>query len=675
MMRSILRTIPQTAVMTVMWLLASSETGAQSLADFHLGAWSGSLDSAYGIDRQHTNSADGSPEIDSARRRTQDRLTIRNEGFYFLHPGIASGNLGLTFGLVRDRDVTNGTVNSRQAKLTGYAFDSTFFAAFPYNGTLYANRTQNFLTQPFGRTDITFEDRGATFRLREDSPLRDWGFPYVSANVRAEQQHIQETTTSVLGQAFRRDEMRNVLSLDGHKGFETSDLDLRYEFNDLNNSTFPSGSFQSQTANLNYSRDFGPALNRRSDTRLFYYTRSGVSPFSLFTADQRLRIDHLKDLSTSYSYLLTHTDTQAGTTTTQNGVFNVRHTPYRDLTANAQLSGLHQELPAGVRDSYAGQFALQYHRALPVGGAVFARAGGSYQLNNNQLRASQINVTDEAQGAPTPLGAGAGFLLDQSFVVASSIVVVDTRGGARLATTPGIDYDIVLEGNLIRIVPLPTSAVIQPGDPLAVSYTYELDPSLKYSTTSSSVSGGVDFRWIAFSYGHEQSEQTLRSGQDSRFLQNLRRDTAQLDLRGAWKALQGQAGAAYVRYDSTRLAYTQHRYNLLASYRPTRSLALAFNTDSTLTDFTLPAHQTDARSMRLTLDWYPREGLSTTALLGRRVYKDSLQPTETINEASLNARLLYGKLNLVTALTASERIRGGFQTAVWRLDFTAIRRF
>ena len=663
------------AATIVLSLLAPGESGAQSLADVHMGTWGGSLESGYGADRQQLRSSDGSPGIDSARRRTLERLTIRNEGFSFLHPGVASGNLGLTFGLLQDRDNTNGTLNSRQAKLIGYAFDTAVFTAFPYNGTLYANRTQNFLTQPFGRTDVAFENRGATFRLREDSPLRDWGFPYFSANLRAEQQHTRETTTSVLGQTFRREEIRNLLSLDGHKGFETSDLDLRYEFNDLNNSVFPSGSFKSQTANLSYSRDFGPTLNRSSNTRLFYYTRSGVSPFSLFTADQRLHIDHLKNLSTSYTYLLTRTDTQAGASTTQNGFFDVRYKPYRDLTANAQLSGLHQELPAGVRDSFASQLALQYHHDLPGSGSVFARVNERYQLNNNQLHAAQINITDEAQNAPNPLGAGAGFPLNQSFVVASSVVVVDTRGGARLATTPGVDYEIFREGDLIRVVPLPTSAVIQPGDPLAVSYTYELDPSLKYSTISRSVSGGVDLGWIAFSYGHEQSAQTLLSGQDSRFLQDLRKNTAQLNLRGTWKYLLGLAGAGYVRHDSTRLAYTQQRYTVLANYRPKRNLTLAFNADLTLTDFALPAHHTDARSTQLTLDWYGLEGLSTTALLSRRMYKDSLQPTEIINEASLKARLLYGKLNLTSAFTASERIRGGFYTTSWRLDFLATRQF
>lgn len=662
-------------LLVILSLLTARETAAQAFGVVRLGTWGGSIESGYQSERQNTHSPDGGTDIDFARRGHSERLIIRNEGFSVLDPRLFTGNLGLTFGLVKDRDSTNGTVTSHHADLTGYAFDAVLLAEKPYSGTLFANRAQNFLTQQFGRTDTSLENRGATFRLGEASHLRDWGIPYLSANLRAEQQGTKETTTSVLGQSFRRDELRNILDFNAHKGFETADLDLRYEFNDLNNLALPQLSFQSQTANLNYSLDFGPALNRRSDTRLSYSNRSGVSPITTFTADQQLRIEHLSNLSTNYRYLLTHIDTQAGTTASQSGLFQVRHQLYQNLTTNAQLSGLHAQLPTGVRDTYAGQVDFSYRRSLPWNGTVFARTGGRIQLDDNRLQVSQLSVIDESHGAPSPLGAGNGFLLDQPFVVASAIVVLDTRGGARLATAPGIDYDIVSEGNLTRIVPLPTSAVIQAGDPLAVSYAYEVDPSIKYGTTSGSLGGGVDFRWIAFSFGHEQSDQTLISGRDTRFLQNVRRDTAQLDLRGTWKELQGQAGAAYVRYDSTRLAYTQQRYTQFASYRPLRSLALSFNADWTLTDFTLPVRQTDARSMRLTLDWYAPGGWTTTALVSQRVFKDSELPTETVNEASLKARLNYGKLNVVSGITATNRTRGGFELTSWLLNILTTRRF
>lgn len=663
------------AAMPVLLLLAAREAGAQLLMGLRPGVWGGSLEAGYQTERQNTHSPDGAADIDSARRRMSERLTIRNEGFYFLDPRLVSGNLGLSFGLMQDRAITDGSASSRNAKLTGYAFDSTFFAEKPYGATLFANRTQNIATQPFGRTDSTYENRGAAARLGEDSFLKNWGMRHFSSALRVEQQHLQETTTSVLGQGFRRDELRDILNYSGHNGFDTADLDWRYEFNDLKNLAYPQGDFQSQAANLNYSLDFGPGLSRRSDTRLSYTNRTGSSRIGMFTGDEHVHVDHYTNLSTDYRYQLMQIDQQAGKTTSQIGSFLVRHELYRNLTTTAQTSAAHTDLPAGTRDSYAGQLDFSYRRGLPWNGTVFVRAGGRNQVDDNRLAASQISVTDEAHAAPSPLGAGAGFLINQAFAIAPGIVVVDTRGGARLPTTSGVDYELVQEGNLVRIVPLPTSAVIQPGDPLAVSYSYEVDPSIKYGTASRRLSAGVDFRWIALSAGHEQSDQKLISGQDSRFLQDLRRDNAQLDLRGAWKSLQGQAGAAYVRYDSTRLAYTQQRYTLLANYRRTRSLALGFNADRTLSEFTLPAHQTDARAMRLTLDWYGPLGLTTTALIGQRVYKDSLLPTETVNEAGLKARLAYGKLDLTSAFTANERMRGGFQAASWRLDFLATRRF
>ena len=666
----------RSAAMAMLSLLAAAESAAQSLADLHSGAWGGSLQIGYGTDREEVRAADGSPAITSARRRTQENLSLRNDGFYFIDPGLATGNLSLSFGLLQERASSDGLSTSREATLTGYAFDSTFLGALPYNGTLYANRSENFLTQPFGRTDLTLENRGLALRLREDSALRDWGVPFFSAGLRAEQQDTKEETTSLLGQSFHRDEHRNTVALDGHKGFETSDLEAHYEASDVVNSSFSGASFQSQTASLNYSRDFGSLLNRRSDTRLFYYDRSGTSEFSLLSADERLRIAHQQNLATTYSYSLTRATTAQDISTTQRGAVDVLYRPYRDLLTNAEAAARHQQVSAGTRDTRSGQLGLQYQRALAKSGAVFARAVGRYQVDDNRLSTSQINVIDEAQSAPNPLGAGAGFLLNQGFVVVSSIVVVDTRGGARLATTLGVDYDVVLEGNLVRIVPLATSAVIQPGDPLAVSYTYELDPSIKYSTTTGSVSGGIDLRWIAFSVGHEQSDQKLISGEDGRFLQNLRRDSAQLDLRGAWKTFQAQAGAAYVQYDSTRLAYKQQRYTQLLSDRPSRALALTLQADQTLTDFTLPpVHQTDARSVRLTADWYAPSGWASTAFVARRELKDSLQPTETITEASVRSRFGYGKLDLSAAFTVSQRLRGGSELSSWRIDTLATRRF
>lgn len=660
--------------MMALSMLPPAGADAQEPGGLRLGAWGGEVEVGYAGEHQQTRTDDG-PVNDFRHRRLHERLGVRNQGFSLLDPRLITGNLGLTFDLYHDRDRFDGTELSRRGELRGYAFDSTFLADKPASATVYANRNQNSLTQPFGgRTDIDFENRGLALRLREDSFLRDRGVPYFDSTVRAYQEHLTESTTG-FGQTFQREELRNVLSFEGHKGFETSDLDVRYELNDLDNLAFPAGSFQTRTAGVNYGLDFGSGLASRWDSRLLYTNRTGLSPTTFFNADERLRVDHNKNLFTDYRYLFTRMETQAGTTDTQNAIFHAQHRFRRNLTTNVLVSATHQDLPAGTRSSRAGQLDFNYQRSLPWDGRVFARFGGRKQVDENQATASQNNAVDEPHAAPAPLGGGAGFLLDQPFVVVATIVVVDTRGGARLATSPGIDYDIVQEGDRVRIIPLLGSLVIQPGDPLAVSYTYEFDPSIVYSTDSAWLNGGVDFRWIAFSLGHEQSDQTLRSGSDGRFLEDRRRDTAQLELRGDWQNAQGQAGFAFTRYDATRLAYTQRRFNQRVAYHPVPRVVLALNAEESFTDYSLPERQSDTRSRGLTLDWLAPGGWSTTTFVGRRVYKDSVLPTETIDEASFRARLNYGKLEIVSIIALNDRTRGTFQTLDRRFDLRLTRRF
>lgn len=639
----------------------------------HLGTWEGSVETDYGTGHDLTRSDTGS-DLAFARHHTAERVSIRNSGFYLIDPALASGSLGLTFGLLRDHSSSNaGPATSSRANLVGYSFDTTILGELPYSGTLHANRSQSISSQPFGRVESAYESRGAALRLSENSPLRDWGYPYLSGNLRVEQQHTQETSTSVLGQTFRRDETRNTISQDGHKGFETADLDWRYEFNQFKNPVFPQGDYHSHLANLGYSRDFGPGLNRRWDSRISYNARYGTIPFSLFTANEALRIEHNTNLATSYNYFATRTQTAAGSALSQTGSAQVLYRPFRNLAA--QMSETHQVLPAGARNILAGGLNYNYQRRLPWSGSLSAHAATDYTVVDSHLNAALIGVNDEAHATPAALGAGAGFLLDQAFVATSTIVVVDTRGGSRLSTSLGIDYDVVADGNSIRVMPLPTSAVIQAGDPLAVSYSYRLDPSLKYSTGSRSVGATMDYRWIVLSVDHAQSEQKAISGLDNGFLQNTRNDSAGLDLRGAWRKVQGQAGVSSARYDSTRIAYTQRRAYQNASYRPRPNFGLAFNADWTATDYTLPARRSDTRSAQFVLDWNTPGGWTTSALLGRRLLKDSALPGETITEASLRAQLKYGKILLMSAFTFNDRIRGGYQMNNWRADLSATRNF
>lgn len=657
-------------LMALLSLLAAGEAAAQTLGVLTLGSWEGSVQASYGLSHDLI-SADAASASRFAQRNTGESLSIRNSGFSVLDPGLLTGSLGLTLGLEQNTESSVGAPTRDRSRVLGYSLDADILNVLPYGGGLFANRSHSLSFQPFGRVETTSANRGLSMRLNEGSPLRDIGYPYLSANLRLEQQRLQEIATSALNQNSQHDEVRNSLSQEGHKGSENSDLDWHYEFNDVQEPSTAHGSYRSQTANLGYSRDFGPTLNRRWDSRLAYFNRVGSTSLALLTMSERLHLAHWSNLSTDYNYQLSRIETQLGPSLSQSGAFSVQYQPYQNLGSRASLQ--RQEQPAGQIDALAGGVNYHYQQPLPWQGLLVVAASGGYQLVDTHINATQASVNDEAQAAPAALGAGAGFLLDQAYAVATSIVVVDTRGGGRLPTVADVDYQLVPEGNLIRIVPLLTSAVIRAGDPLAVSYTYAIPPSLKYATTSKSASAGLNFRWLSFSVAHSESAVTLLSGNGSGFLQSARSDSAQVDAHGRWRALQGAAGAAFQRSDATLVSFTQQRYYQSATYQYARNLGFSLDADWTLANYRLPARSSDARGAHLSADWYVPGGWIVNALVGRRYLKDSAQPSETVSNEGLRAQMKYGKLSLTSAFTANQRIRGGSQLSNWRIDLSVMR--
>jgi hypothetical protein len=649
-------------------MLFPHEADAQPMIG--LGTWTGEVEVKYSRERQETRTP-GSPDLASDRLRYNERLGIRNQGFFILDPRLLTGNLGLTWDLFQERERLGGDNSPLHGKLTGYAFDTSLLSENPYSATIFANRSENIFNREFGgRSEFAFENHGASLRLREDSFLRDWGIPYFNATLGVREEHTRESTT-LLAQRFTRDETRNIATLDASKGFVNSDLVFRYEQTDVVDQARPQSAFQTRAANLTYSLDFGPTLNRRWNSRVYYLDRTDGNPVTFLTVDEQLRIDHHQDLYTDYRYLLLRNDTQTGATITQTGTFLVHQRLYKNLTTDYMVQGQAQDLPNGERSYYAGQADLNYRRAVTPEHQVFARFGGRYQIDDSA--AGRIDVNDETHTAPSPLGLGVGFTLNNPFVDTSTIkVFVDS---SRLEAKLTDDYEIVQEGDFTKIVPTTRDVVIHPGASLFVTYAYQVGSDLRFSTATWWLSGGIDFRWIAFSFAHEQQDQTLRSGIDGQFLDDRRTDTAQSELRGDWGSVQARAGATYMTLDSTRLAYSIRRFNQLLTYRPRFDLLLSLSSEQSFTDFRFPQRESVSRLVRLSLDRFTPGGWYASAFYSQRTLDDSLLPDESLREAGLKARRSYGKLDIVPSLSWIDRERGGVATSDKRIEITAIRRF
>src|SRR5262249_17460469 len=155
----------------------------------------------------------------------------------------------------------------------------------------------------------------------------------------------------VEGVVGRRDEARTYVTYEGFRGFADAELDLRYEFLDLDDRVFPSLSYQSHEGTVNYSLDFGPDTSWHWDSRLRGYTRHGGSfqgvastDLDTFLVDESLRIDHTDALQSSYRYVFVSTETAGGRADTHTGTLGLRHQLYESLLTLGTVEGVYQDL-------------------------------------------------------------------------------------------------------------------------------------------------------------------------------------------------------------------------------------------------------------------------------------------------------------------------------------------
>jgi len=584
----------------------------------------------------------------------QERLWLRNTGAYIVDPRLVSLNLGGAFGLSQEDglSVDNSPLRVGNGTLYDYALESLFMSDSAYPLTLFANRDENTLTQGFGtQSDVTFETHGGVWELREANGLEGYGLRNFSSLLDVHQEILKENS-EVFGAPNQRDETHNIVHYHGHKGGETSDFDLGYDLNDVHDPLNPTDVFQSNSVRGTYSLDFGPTLNRRLDSGVYYFKRTGDSPGTNLVLGETLRIDHHQDFATTYRYNFSQSDTDGGVTTTNVANFELLDRLYRTLTHTADAWATRQDFSTGSTTAGGGRTGLTYHRNLPWNGQCFLDTALGYQVDSNSFSSPALQVVDEPHTAPVPLGAGAGFTLNNPFVQTATIVMVDVRGGARLPTTLNVDYVISPLGNYTEIIPLPGSPVIRPGDPLEVSYTYDVAPDVTYSTTTLNGRLGVDFPLLAASYEHLLSDQTRLAGTATpEFLTNSNLDRLKLELRDEWDDVRAQSSAAYDILRSTILNSDTWGFDQSVAYQPRTEILAQVSGDQFFIDYPGQGRHSESYLFRATVDWLTPVGVTVSTIAGYRAYYDTAVPSNDIIDAGLRLRWVYQSLEVIPSFT------------------------
>ena len=639
--------------------------------------WDASLGLSVDANTQHLTAPD------SAKQRYgstlfQEGIEIHNSSIYVLHPRFLTTSVSLGFIAQQEKQQSGDEHLSQSAHLVNYALDANFFPESAYNVDLSAARNQSTYVLPSGTTtESQFQTRSISFHMRDNNFLREreW-LPYFTTNLRLSQQDDKQVTRTA-GQTYRQDDHRDAAIFDFQNGTENSDLNFQYQYNRLDNRAYETGSYASNSANLVYSVDFGPTLNRRWDSRVNYYARNGRTPESelkTLEVNEFVTIDHSVERSSNYNYQLTRQDTPFGNVTTQGASAQVYQQVYNNLSATGNVSGLRSSLPDGSISSFGVAGNGNYSHWLPYEGNVTLGLGGGYAVTRSHVANGLVQVTDAVYTVPQNVGAGAAIELKDRNIVTSTLVVIVIKGGARVPAVLDVDYSIRVDGDRTSIVPNPSSAVMLPGDTLNVSYAFGVSSDSKYATTSGSGSVALDWKWIGASYTHDQTDQTPLAGTDSSFLLDERRDNVSFWLYGSWEAVTARADATALRYDSSRLAYNERRFDQYVSWIPHPLVQLNVSANEYRTQYELPAHTTTGGTVRVDLQWTQGAWL-TTGFASRRVYRDTLQPHETVDEAGVRTRRTWTKLDLNFVVGAQKRERGGASSLNGYFHLAFVRRF
>ncbi len=640
-------------VVSIWVIFTSGNAGAFSLASwmpsegsFALGQWQGGLVAGYEWEDQQLTS--GGTTTSEVRNRFDEDLHLRNNDFYIVDPRLIDASAGCDIDFFQESDKFSGSSNSQDGTLIGWDAVATFLEEMPYTATVFSHRYQGDLSTDFGgQTSILNQSFGGMFNLRQDSFLRE-SLPYFHADVYARQEDVDQSTTQ-FGQTYTDDETRDVAGLDAYKGFLTGDLDFNYQFVNDRYTGSISNSYTTNWAGLTYSLDFGPALNRRLDSQITYLSRDGDGESEQFLyADNRVRIDHFTNLSTTYEDLFVYTDSQGQWDASNMASFEIQHHLYQNLVNSLTLQGFYEMLSQGHRDFGAVEHNTGYNRSIPWGGNIFFGGDERYQIEQDHVN-GPITVLDEKHTAPPFFGPGLGFTLGSPFVVTSTIVMYDTRGGARIPTVLGVDYVLVPQGQLTEIVILPTTLKILPGDPLEVSYSYVVGPTGRYSTTSLSADGGVTFGWIGFFLSHQQTSQSMQSGQGAQYLYSMHEETGQLNLQRDWEWVYARAVATYEIYHTRSQStgsfdYTLQDYGEFFTFRPGWSTILNLDGNEMFTDYTDSGQTSSFLDFEASLDRFLSSGNFFTTFASARQVSQSDFPTETDYEVGMRANFRYGKI-------------------------------
>ncbi|MCK5516617.1 MAG: hypothetical protein KAI39_07065 [Desulfobulbaceae bacterium] len=417
---------------------------------------------------------------------------------------LANGGLELELGLDQSYENESGGVN-RNGSSNGlnleYQFDMLLFERTTYPATFHSSHNQEQVNAPFTKDyDLLNSHYSAGLALINN---------YLPVNLNY---HYSESET-------------RGLDTDRFQSTEEIRLSTSLKLADINTTDFQikTRSRQSRiegpvadTGTDSYSLEINNILDwkvlaQRQILRTTYRRQNdtGASELQSEQLDGRLRLRLGKALETGGSLGYSKIDTPDQFRHKEEGELWIEHQLFNSLYSRYQHNISNIDFATGIEDSWKRQVNLAYTKKLPKDCRFRLAYSYSYGETDRKLN-NRFMYVDSGNPEIRGLDAFSVVTLRNHDVLQGSIVVSDSFGvidkNDYLVRSFGRETKIDFSSNVVGL---------NPGDEVSVEYTYLVNNSLEYSTTTNAVSGSLDFFNQKFRlYGNlSKTDQNIISGE------------------------------------------------------------------------------------------------------------------------------------------------------------------
>jgi len=251
-----------------------------------------------------------------------------------------------------------------------------------------------------------------------------------------------------------------------------------------------------------------------------------------FSENFRAQIGRALSLEAGYSLVKTRTNDFQGQNSEDNeqtGDITLRHRLFDSLETALIGKASEGDLLGGTQTTYSGTARLNYRKLLPDQGRVTASLSDEYDVVDRNVTSSVTTVQNQSFSVHN----GDTITLPLSGGLLNTIISVKNLAQA-ITYTQGTDYTVNVALGTIYILPggridNPTTAA---GTTLSISYTYTLNPDIKYDCNTFTGSTNISLLNGAYSLGGTYTQQRYSNvvGATNNILRSLR--TVQLNFGG-----------------------------------------------------------------------------------------------------------------------------------------------